>query len=99
MLNPNPYCNMKGSIIVQNLKCGGCANTIKMSLSKLEGIQNVVINVDKSEISFEHDYDAALVLVTKTLNNLGYPSLGHKNDFKHVAKSFVSCGMGRFSKS
>lgn len=59
----------------------------------------MVINVDKSEISFEHDYDATLALVTKTLNNLGYPSLDHKNDLKHVAKSFVSCGMGRFSKS
>ena len=37
------------TIQIENLKCGGCANTIKKGLLKLDGITDVEINIDTSD--------------------------------------------------
>jgi len=34
-------------IIIANLKCSGCENTIKTNIFKIEGVKNVVINQDE----------------------------------------------------
>ncbi|MEO6303476.1 MAG: heavy metal-associated domain-containing protein [Bacteroidia bacterium] len=31
-------------ILIANLKCGGCENTIKSKLSKIEGVESVTVN-------------------------------------------------------
>ena len=43
------------NIMVDNLKCGGCENTIKMTLKKMAGVEKVNINSENSEISVVHD--------------------------------------------
>ena len=37
---------METTLYIQNLKCGGCANTITKNLTTLEGIQNITVNVE-----------------------------------------------------
>ena len=37
---------MNTSIVVQNLKCGGCANTITTKLAEIENISEITIDVD-----------------------------------------------------
>jgi len=86
------------TIQIQNLKCGGCANTIVIQLSKLDGISEVVVDNDTDEVSFNFNSEVNLELVKKKLSDLGYPAIGETNSIQKKAKSFVSCAVGRISK-
>lgn len=88
---------MKANIIVQNLKCGGCASTITKGMSSIEGISNVTVEVESSTISFDSISDNLETAYTK-LAQLGYPVVGDANSIGQKAKSFVSCAIGRVSK-
>ena len=89
---------MKTSILVQNLKCGGCAHTISTKLATIENISNLQVNVDESKVSFEYLNDEDATKVKEKLKNLGYPSIEDSNSFSSKAKSFVSCATGKLSK-
>ena len=86
---------MTAQITVQNLKCGGCANTIKKNLEKLDGVSMVEVEIEKGEVSFEAESDQRLTEVKESLKKMGYPSIDDTNTLSAKAKSFVSCGMGR----
>lgn len=89
---------MKNTIQIQNLKCGGCANTIVTQLLKLEGISEVNVNNDTDEVSFNAIDDTKIDLVKEKLSHLGYPIVGEANPLPKKAKSFVSCAVGRMTK-
>ena len=89
---------METKIIIQNLKCGGCANTVTKNLMQLDGVSNVMVNVEESSVSFEFDSEANLTEVKNTLNRLGYPEDGEENSLSSKAKSYVSCAVGKVSK-
>ena len=89
---------MKTSIIVQNLKCGGCANTITTKLSEIENINNLTVDVEESKVSFNYINEADAFIVKDKLKTLGYPSIDDTNSLTSKAKSFVSCATGRLSK-
>jgi copper chaperone CopZ len=87
---------MKKEVYIQNLKCGGCANTVKKELLALEGVSDVHVDVDTAIVSFEsEDEDVSDVL--NRLNDLGYPPEDDENSIYKKAKSFVSCAVGRMS--
>ena len=88
-------------IKVVNVKCGGCANTVKTELEKLwvENIEVCFTENDSSEnrtIKFDWDFDQ----VKEKLTKLGYPEVGSEEakSFLKKAKSFVSCAVGKMSK-
>tara|TARA_B110000091_G_scaffold214120_1_gene265906 strand:+ start:863 stop:1126 length:264 start_codon:yes stop_codon:yes gene_type:complete len=81
-------------IQIENLKCGGCAATIKKGLLSLEQISEVVVDVEKSTVSVTSE-NGNIILVKEKLSKLGYPEVGDKNTIVHKAKSFVSCAVGR----
>jgi copper chaperone len=83
---------------IQNLKCGGCANTIITQLSKLVGISDVDVNNDTDEVSFSHKSENEFEAVKTKLSDLGYPIAGEQNSLPKKAKSFVSCAVGRMTK-
>ncbi len=87
---------MKKEIIVQNLKCGGCASTITKGVESLEGIENVSVDVDSSTISFTTDLDN-IEFVHEKLAKMGYPVDGDTNSIGQKAKSFVSCAVGKMN--
>lgn len=89
---------MKQEIYIENLKCGGCANTIVNGLGNIKGVDNVAVNVEDSLVSFVAN-EATLSLVKDKLSKLGYPEVGADNTVLHKAKSFVSCAVGRVQKS
>ena len=89
---------MNTSITVQNLKCGGCANTITTKLAELENISEVTIDVDKSIVAFNHNNQAEAIAVKDRLKTLGYPLVDDDNNLVSKAKSFVSCATGKLSK-
>ena len=83
---------------VQNVKCGGCANTLKKSLLEQFGAVEVDLEVTPRKITLdiEPEEEAALKLA---LRRIGYPLVGDElGTFATIetkAKSFVSCAIGK----
>ncbi|WP_299620996.1 heavy metal-associated domain-containing protein [uncultured Tenacibaculum sp.] len=88
---------MKSTIIIQNLKCSGCSNTIVKKVSQLEAISEVEVDVDNSTVSFNYSNESDVEMVKKTLYTLGYPEENDPNSISRKVKSFISCANGRMS--
>lgn len=88
---------MKSTVIIQNLKCGGCASTITTRISALENISNVTVDLETSGVSFEAVSEENITSVKDKLAAIGYPEAGENNSVVSKAKSFVSCASGRMS--
>jgi len=88
---------MKTNIAVQNLKCGGCENTIITKLSLIEGVSEVIVHLQESIINLEYANPETLKKVKHALAAIGYPDVNSHNNYVHKAKSYVSCALGRFS--
>lgn len=89
---------METSIIVQNLKCGGCASTITSKLTTIEGISNLQVDVEENKVSFNYLNDTDISKMKAKLIQLGYPSVDDPNSLTSKAKSFVSCATGKLLK-
>lgn len=87
------------TLTVQNLKCGGCANTITKAVQSIKGITDVEINKDTSEVTFQAENDELIDQVKSKLAHLGYPEVHDKNTMLHKGVSYVSCAMGRMQKN
>ena len=88
---------MKITIYIQNLKCGGCANTILKNISSIDSISEVSVNVDESSLSFDYESNSKLDEVKEKLKTLGYPEESETNNLGLKVKSFVSCAVGKIS--
>ncbi|PIE50150.1 MAG: heavy metal transporter [Flavobacteriales bacterium] len=84
-------------IIIDNLKCGGCASTITKKIAEIEGVSDVSVSVENAEVSFTTSEDEIIEKVKQKLADLGYPESGTNNTIKHKAKSLVSCAVGKIS--
>ena len=58
---------MKSTLVIQNLKCGGCANTITTKISSLEYITDVEVDVETSSVSFTFQNANELQKVKKVI--------------------------------
>lgn len=88
---------METIIYVQNLKCGGCANTITKNLATIDGIENVAVNVEESSVCFSYANESQLKEIKDKLKTLGYPEDGASNSLGSKAKSYVSCAIGKMN--
>jgi len=86
---------MKQQFEVENIKCGGCVNSIKTALLKLEGVETLEVDKDIDTIVLTGTIERDLII--KKLNDLGYPEKG-KNTMVKKAKSYVSCAVGRMNE-
>ncbi len=92
---------MTFEVSVENIKCGGCANSIVKGLQKLEGVASVTVDVEQGRVTINAD-DALRTAATERLLKLGYPEQGSAAGLKAAkarAKSFVSCAVGRITDS
>lgn len=91
---------MKKSYEVLNVKCAGCANTLKKSLLEEFGEVDVNLEVEPRVITLDIDEPREESLKTK-LRSLGYPlitdNLTGFESTTTTAKSFVSCAIGKLS--
>ncbi len=85
---------------VENLKCGGCAQTIENTLRADPRVTRVAVDLPSNVVDIDatagvrQDFAAALA-------RIGYPekgSVGGLRSAAAVAKSFVSCAVGRLSE-
>ena len=81
-------------IEVENIKCGGCMNSIATALVKIENVTEVAIDKEAATITINSNTDRAVFV--KTLSSLGYPEKGH-NTLLHKGKSVVSCAVGNLT--
>jgi copper chaperone len=87
---------MQHTLIVENIKCGGCANSIKNKLNTIEGISDLAVQVEKGQITFDATDENTVSTVESTLSKMGYPKVG-ENHLSAKAKSYVSCMIGRMN--
>jgi len=84
---------------VENVKCGGCANTIEKALRADPRITGVTVDASQGLVVIDAPGEARDETAA-TLAKLGYPEKGSVEGLKSaaaVAKSFVSCAIGRMS--
>jgi copper chaperone CopZ len=83
-------------IIVENIKCGGCANSIRKKLSDIQGVQNVEVDIEHGKITLDGLSEQDRPSVIKVLADMGYTEPG-EGDMLDKAKSYVSCMIGRIN--
>jgi len=85
-------------IKVENIKCGGCANSIQKKIAEIEGVTAVDVDIDAGAVTVELTAAEALETVKKALAKMGYPEVGTTEGMAALgakAKSFVSCATGK----
>ena len=93
---------MKQTFKVENVKCNGCATTLKNKLVDTFGEIEVNLEVEPREITLEIAEDKVDEL-QKALRGLGYPlstdELGMVENTTAKFKSFVSCAVGKIDNN
>lgn len=92
---------MSYTIAVENIKCAGCANTIRTRLLERELVQAVDVNIEQGEVRIEGNPEWR-DQVAAALVKMGYPEVGSVEGMKAAtakAKSFVSCAIGRIDNA
>ena len=92
---------MKMSFEVLNVKCGGCAGTLKSKLKDKFG--EVEVDLDKTPRVITLDMEESQMEELKeSLRSLGYPlTTDELSTFQNIetkAKSFVSCAIGKMNQ-
>ncbi|MCW9012415.1 MAG: heavy-metal-associated domain-containing protein [Gammaproteobacteria bacterium] len=88
---------MNYSFEVENIKCGGCASSIKKRLLEDARVSDVAVDVENGLVSIESVADASDDWRAALLK-MGYPESGTAAGIaaaKAKAKSFVSCAIGK----
>ena len=93
---------MKQTFQVENVKCNGCATTLKNKLLTEFGTVDVNLEVEPREITLEITEEKIDDLQT-ALRGLGYPlstdELGMVDNTTAKFKSFVSCAVGKIDNN
>lgn len=90
---------MSYEISVENIKCGGCANTITNKLNNMDKVNSSEVDVENGTITVNAD-ESTKEEVAQLLLKIGYPESGTAAGLKAAkakAKSFVSCAIGKMS--
>jgi copper chaperone CopZ len=88
---------MKITRNIQNLKCGGCANTVRKGLESIPGISDVMVDNEESSVTFKYISEIDFNNAHEKLISMGYPFEDDDNSLITKAKSYVSCAIGRMS--
>lgn len=86
---------------VENIKCGGCANTITTKLKALEGVKEVIVDIEGGLVQIDGD-EARRADYAQALVKMGYPEVGSVDGLASTGakvKSFVSCAIGRVNEN
>ncbi len=91
---------MMQSFEVFNVKCSGCASTLKSRLAKEFGEIEVNLEVLPRKITLDME-NKDVDKLSKSLRELGYPLAEEEMSFMDStsakAKSFVSCAIGKMN--
>ena len=91
---------MKTVLYIDNIKCGGCAGTIKKELLQFHEVKNVSVNKEEETVDVEYETGISIDTIKEKLLSLGYPEKNTVSGFSKMAanaKSYVSCAVGKFN--
>lgn len=92
---------MSYTVAVENIKCGGCANTIRGKLVEQQLAQKVEVDIEQGQVHIEGNPEWRDQVIA-ALAKMGYPEAGSVEGLKSAAakaKSFVSCAIGRIDNA
>ncbi|UFH59800.1 heavy-metal-associated domain-containing protein [Sulfurovum mangrovi] len=91
----------KQTFEVLNVKCGGCASTLKSKLSEEFGEVEVDLTKEPREITVDIA-DERIAQLRAALKKLGYPmkseQMGFVENNTMKAKSIISCAIGKMNQ-
>lgn len=64
---------MTTDLKVQNIQCGGCANTIMVQLSAMTNISDVEVDQSSAVLTFSHTDHSDIEAVVNKLDTIGFP--------------------------
>jgi len=93
---------MLETVEVANVRCSGCAATIKKALAEAGFISvEVDLSCEPRKVTAELADEAQIAQFRAILQKLGYPFFDEKTSLMNSAflktRSFVSCSVGKFT--
>lgn len=85
------------AIVVANLKCSGCANSVIKALKQLPSVQDVAVDVAQDTVTVSYQEESRPEII-QALHALGYPEATEKNGLLLQLKSYTSCMIGKMTK-
>jgi copper chaperone len=82
-------------IILANIKCEGCATTIKNELLKITGVENAEVRNEEDLVKISYDEHLDRAVIINKLLSLGYPEATEENGLLLQVKSYASCMLGK----
>jgi len=58
--------------LVPQLSCQHCVNAVTKAVSKVQGVQNVEVNLSEKSVRIEHDGNVAVSALVAAINDAGY---------------------------
>lgn len=83
---------------VENIKCGGCMNTIIKGIHQINAGYQININAQEGCVVIDSNEPIPRNEVLSALDRMGYP-LSENNSLVKKAQSYVSCAIGRITSS
>lgn len=83
-------------LLLANIKCSGCATTIKNELLKIKGVENLTVDIENDSIDLSYN-ETDRELIIHRLHSLGYPEATEKNGLLLQLKSYSSCMIGKIN--
>jgi len=83
-------------LLLANIKCSGCATTIKNELLKIKGVENITVDIENDSIDLSYN-ETDRELIIHRLHSLGYPEATEKNGLLLQLKSYWSCMIGKIN--
>lgn len=83
----------KIDLVVENVKCGGCSETIVSALTKIHGVTACEVDVKSGTVTVEGHPNR--LEIVRALESLGFPETGTENTLLMKAKSFVTSAVNR----
>lgn len=91
---------LRTQLIVENIKCDGCARTISKALQDI-GFKNITVSPEQSAVELDSPSEPNKITdAIHKLRDLGYPLIETEEGLKAVAlkaKSYLSCAIGKIS--
>ncbi len=89
---------METILFAENIKCGGCAHTVRKTVEQDPKVTAVTVDPDTGKITIQSNEPLDESLLAERLRKKGYAAVG-ESTWRDRAVSYVSCMIGRVAKT
>jgi copper chaperone len=77
-------------ILIANMKCSGCVNTVEQKIAELSGVHKVEVDLKNDSVTVDFDETISHEEIAKILQTIGYPEATEENGLLFKLKSHVT---------